>query len=466
MVVVSTDKESGTPTTDRGIGGDQKITALNPNVAGWQFVIVGDSCSGVPGHLHEKNLSKISRVIRRLRPLPQAIIFPGDEILGLVTNESVLRKQWSHFLDEEMAWVRELEIPLYHSTGNHTTYSRMSERVFSDVMQGLPRNGALGQEGLSYYVRKNDLLIVFVHTLSSELGGEGHLELEWLQQTLEAEADARFKFVVGHHPAHTVNGYAGTYQRCIGDEYIDKFWSILVDNSVIAYLCSHILAFDVQCHSGVLQITSAGAGTNHRMPEGAEYLHCVQVAVDETGLRYQVLDDSGNCRESLVWPPDFSDLKNNLTARKNACLQQVTMQGPFVIKISGQVANLSGRQTILCGRDNDGAMPLWIGLVGHGGQLTVALQPQTGRSPHQWLGPKLECEDSFELELLVHPDMGPGGFLWRPNDTRDWTGLTGFSSWGAERLSWPLNLWIGQSGDNTPEPPFAGGDIVLEIRSA
>ncbi|MGY3440120.1 hypothetical protein [Bradyrhizobium sp. USDA 4473] len=63
-----------------------------------------------------------------------------------------------------------------------------------------------------------------------------------------------------------------------------------------------ILAFDVQVHRGVLQICTAGAGTAHRMPEGVEYLHCVQATLDQRGLRYQVLDTEGAVREQLAWP--------------------------------------------------------------------------------------------------------------------------------------------------------------------
>ena len=73
-----------------------------------------------------------------------------------------------------------------------------------------------------------------------------------------------------------------------------RFWEILVRHGVLAYVCSHILAFDLQVHDGVLQILTAGAGTAHRMPEDIEYLHCIQAALDAMMvLRYQVLDTDG-----------------------------------------------------------------------------------------------------------------------------------------------------------------------------
>ena len=283
---------------------EHTIDALVPNGKGHQFAFYGDSCSGVPNALHAEKLAKVNDVVQRLVPAPEFIIFPGDEVIGLIPDEAELRAQWAHFFETEMAWLSGKDIPLYHCTGNHTTYDPMSERVFADVTSHLPRNGPRQQQGLSYYVRDGDILFIFEHMLWSGLGGEGHLELEWLSQTLAENTDARWKFVVGHHPAFAVNGFAGTYQRTIGDEYVAGFWALLKQHSVLAYLCSHILAFDVQCHDGVLQITSAGAGTAHRMPEGIEYLHCAQMAVDQDGLRYQVLDEDGALREKLSWPPE------------------------------------------------------------------------------------------------------------------------------------------------------------------
>ena len=277
------------------------IPALLPRQGGHQFVLYGNSCSGVPGALHETTFAAVNAVVRRLQPQPEFILFPGDEIIGLTSDPDTLRAQWRYWLDVEMGWLDRAPTPLWHTTGNHTAYDEMSEDVFREVLQ-LPHNGPAGQDGLSYWVRRGDLLMVFVHTLWTGLGGEGHVETDWLETVLAEHADARHKLVLGHHPVFPVNGFSGTYQREIGHEYADRFWNILVGADVLAYVCSHILAFDVQVHRGVLQICTAGAGTAHRMPEGVEYLHCVQAALDGDGLRYHVLDTDGVVRERLQWP--------------------------------------------------------------------------------------------------------------------------------------------------------------------
>ncbi|MGA7673020.1 MAG: metallophosphoesterase, partial [Nitrolancea sp.] len=285
---------------------DDPITALRPRGTGHQFVCYADSCSGVPGALHERTFAEVNRVVARLHPQPEFICFPGDEIQGLLADDDALREQWRYWIEREMSWLDHESIPLYHTTGNHTTYDDASEAIFREMLAHLPRNGPPGQAGLSYFVRRGDLLLVFVNTLWSGIGGEGRVETEWLDRTLAANADARHKLVCGHHPAFPVNGFSGAYQRELAPDNAAAFWQVLLRHDVIAYLCSHILAFDVQVHQGILQITTAGAGTAHRMPEEFEYLHCVQLALDEAGLRYQVLDNHGQLREWLMWPLEIS----------------------------------------------------------------------------------------------------------------------------------------------------------------
>lgn len=443
---------------------EKKLVALTPRGLGHQFAFYGDSCSGVADALHEEKFAKVNAVVRGLEPMPEFIVFPGDEVIGLTRDESELRSQWRHFLDVEMAWLHGSGIPIFHSTGNHTTYDKMSERVFADVMAHLPRNGPPDQPGLSYFVRDGDLLLVFVHTLWSGLGGEGHMELDWLSVTLANNSDAKWKFVVGHHPAFPVNGYVGKYQRQIGDEYVADFWKMLTESNVVAYLCSHILAFDVQCHAGVLQITSAGAGTAHRMPEGLEYLHCVQMAVDDDGLRYQVIDEEGKIRETLNWPPLIQGSYKALKRGHNPC-DLARLQGGNLLtqlRLSGAIASSLAKQTILAAVDAKGTCPFWMGLVGRQKQLTIVMQPERGKSPHQWLGPCFSDGGQMDMEVLLNGHMGPGGFLWRDAGSTTWTGFQGMSAWGAERLIWPEDLYVGQMGESDTET-VCEPELTLEV---
>jgi hypothetical protein len=437
-------------------------------------VIYGDSCSGVPGALHEKTFAAVNAVVQRLQPRPEFILFPGDEIIGLTADADALRAQWRHWLESEMSWLDRSAVPMWHTTGNHTTYDAMSEAVFREALR-LPHNGAAGQEGLSYWVRRGDLLMVFIHTLASELGGEGHIETDWLEATLAQHGDARHRLVLGHHPVYPINGYSGSYSREIGHEYRDRFWDILVRAGVTAYVCSHILAFDVQVHRGVLQLCTAGAGTAHRMPEGVEYLHCVQVALDDDGLRYQVLDTDGAVREQLAWPLpplDSADWSALLRGANPAPLSGTPVPATLIaLKIAGRTAVASAPQTLLCTVAPGTIAPLWLGLRGPQQTLTLILGRERGRSPHYWIGPNLLADRDFAFDVAFCPDMGPGGVLWRRSGDLSWTSFAGISSTGLERFSWP-ELWSVGHGQSGPDdmryagPRLEVAATVMQVSTA
>ncbi len=437
----------------------QPIHALLPRGQGHQFVVYGDACSGVAGALHERTFAGVNAAVRRLAPAPEFILFLGDEIAGYTADADTLRKQWRHWLDHEMAWLDRRTIPLWHTTSNHATYDAMSEAVFREVHDHLPCNGPPGQEGLSYWVRRGDLLLVFVHTLWTGLGGEGHVETDWLRAVLHQHGDARHKLVAGHHPIHSVNGFAGAYQRDVGPEHATEFWDVLVEGGVLAYLCGHILAFDVQAHRGVLQICTAGAGTAHRMPEGVEYLHAVQAALDTQGLRYQVFDAEGRVRERLSWPLPVPPVEQWQALGET----HVDKDEVVAFRFAGHAAaaGTSTAQTFLSASRPGVRAPLWIGLSGPTQRLTVILEPEPGRSPHYWLGPAITAGAPFDIQLLVHPGMGPGGLLYRLAANAPWSSLSAASAWGAERLDWPDRWSVGHGQDGPGDRAFLGSNLAV-----
>ena len=431
-------------------------------------MIYGDACSGVPGGVHEQTFASVNAVIRRLVPEPEFVIFPGDEIIGLTPSPEELRRQWRYWLDQEMGWLDRRSTPMWHTTGNHTVYNQTSEAIFRDTLN-LPRNGPSGQEGLSYWVRRGDLLLVFVNTVWSGLGGEGHVETEWLREMLTQHADATNKLVIGHHPAHPVNGFSGPYQREIGPEHAISFWTILAEAGVLAYCCGHILAFDVQAHRGVLQICTGGAGTAHRMPEGIEYLHCVQAAVDDMGLRYQVLDATGAVRESLHWPmpaPPHQHWRTLVPGEHEApILGRLAPGRVMILGFSGQIgtAGVSVAQTLLSAFSPRVLEPFWLGLCGPKQRLTAIIGTQPGRSPHYWLGPTIQPEANFDLYVAVYPAMGPGGILYRFGAGSPWSSLLAASATGPEQLLWPERWSVGQGQGGPGDRPFLGSNLTVRV---
>lgn len=445
--------------------GSSAISALLPrDKNGHQFVCYADCCSGISGTAHERTFAQMNAVLQRLNPQPEFISFPGDEIRGLTLDTDTLRSQWKYWLQNEMAWL-DKSIPLYHTTGNHTAYDTMSQGIFREMLPHLPQNGPDGQVGLSYYVHSSNTLLIFVNTLNAELGGEGIVETEWLDKVLSKHRDAAHKLVFGHHPVFPVNGFSGSYQRQLGTENGRLFWNVLLKHGVKAYFCSHMLAFDVQVHQGILQILTAGAGTAPLMPEDCEYHHLVQAAVDDAGLRYQVLDCEGEIREWLSWPPELPAL---VSWRKVAVQGQAVgypeqISPPFIVwRFTGTAsAELDGRaQTLLSCWDTATELPpVWIGCRGQEPAIAVLLRHAPGRSPHLWLGPRLTPGEAFDLQIALHPGMGPGGVLWRSHDDPRWTSMTAASPWGPERLDWVAQWSIGFMHDDPQCQPFRGENL-------
>lgn len=450
-----------------------KMQALLPaNPPGHQFVVYADSCSGIAGKEHARNLQMINAVLQRLDPPPEFVCFPGDEIAGLTNDAAELHRQWDYWLQREMAWLQERGIPLYNTTGNHTTYNLLSEKVFREVFPHLPQNGPAGQKGLSYYVQKEDLLLIFVNTMWSGLGGEGRVETVWLEQVLAENTGITNKLVFGHHPVFPVNGFAGERQRTIEQENGRQFWEILKKHGVQAYICSHLLAFDVQVQAGILQITTAGAGTASRMPAEYEYLHAVQMVIDDEGLRYQVLDTEGKRREWLHWPirltdsPNWQEIKEDTDKIRFANAEWENSHTFLVLEFSGRLNpdKPALPQTLMGGWTWERELPvIWLGLTGSAQRVTAYISLGPGKSPHHWYGPELATTPDFSIQIGIHNGMGPGGLLWRRDPAQPWSSLQAASPWGVERMP-PPKFWSTGTGRLSRENnlPFAGEGLRVK----
>ena len=414
-----------------------------------QFIIYSDSCSGVAGTEYADNLRKINQHIVDICPAPDFICFSGDEIIGLTNNELKLQEQWDYWKNTEMKYFYDNNIPIYNTTGNHTTYNSLSEKVFKDTFHQIPHNGPDNQIGLSYYIIRGNLLMIFVNTCSEILGGEGRVETEWIEKVLLEHKHIEHKLVIGHHPIFPPNGFTGDFSRNIETENGKLFHQILVKNKVLAYVCSHLLAFDIQVQEGVLQLMSAGAGTPFRMPEGIEYLHFVIAQINNTGFSFQVIDIDGNLREQLSWP-----LKNN-NLQYPISLKIGNNKIPFEkwnddtksyikFQITGKIDANSSKQTILYSSNNpEEDMPqIWIGLTGIEKRLTILINPTQGRSPRHWYGPILKDKHKVDLDLILHKGMGPCGILWKMTEEENWSSCLNANVRGLENLPWIENWHI------------------------
>src|SRR5262249_51256836 len=85
---------------------------------GHRFVWMGDCCSGRPGQRNERNFAAVNKVLQMLDPMPEHVVFLGDNISGYTADESELRSQWRYFFESEFNFL-DPRIPVPHITSNH-----------------------------------------------------------------------------------------------------------------------------------------------------------------------------------------------------------------------------------------------------------------------------------------------------------------------------------------------------------
>jgi hypothetical protein len=195
------------------------------------------------------------------------------------------------------------------------------------------------------------------------------------------------------------------------------------------------------------------------MPEGVEYLHAVQAALDSKGLRYQVFDADGLVREKLSWPLEVPPVEQWRTL--DAASIGKDRIAAFRFTGHTATADTSTAQTFLTAFRPGVRAPLWIGLSGPAQRLTVILEPEPGRSPHYWLGPAVTADAPFDIQLLIHPGMGPGGLLYRVTADAPWSSLSAASAWGAERVDWPGRWSVGHGQRGPDDRAFLGRTLAI-----
>jgi hypothetical protein len=230
-------------------------------------------------------------------------------------------------------------------------------------------------------------------------------------------------------------------------------WDVLTQHGVEAYICSHVIAFDVQVHRGVLQITSGGAGTIYgpggAMPCPPEYHHFVDLAADDLGLRLQTRDIMGSLREWLVWPPGNACEHHLVESAKadtvieiaepDVWCRDVRASHLLVWRFTGPCGSTSTPHQLhlLSARAADGEDGFEICI--DAGRLVARRHEAAGgkRLTTRWSGPTVPSGPAIDVEIGIHTGMGPGGVLWRfASRNLAWSSMTTAAATGFEGLHW------------------------------
>ena len=139
----------------------------------------------------------------------------------------------------------------------------------------------------------------------------------------------------------------------------------------------------------------------------------------------------------------------------------------IALRLVGQsaAADVATAQTIFTAFEPGSIAPFWLGMRGPRQTLTAIVGRQPGRSPTYWFGPDLPPGESFDIDVTIYPDMGPGGLLYRRHDSARWSSFSAAAAQGLEQLSWPGHWAIGHGQAGREDRAFRGATLSVLIAS-
>jgi len=171
--------------------------------------------------------------------------------------------------------------------GNHESRNPKDEDNFRKVFNNVFMNGPDDEKGLTYSFDYMNVHFVFVDTERWYYGDPDDFSddrrdwhyvkhLDWLENDLQKanERNVNYIFVFGHDVPFPIGGHLHDGLPNLGEAFTlpvdstkqwfidqrDKFWQILVDNNVTAYVGGHEHIYGRQSVDGVCQIIVGSSG--------------------------------------------------------------------------------------------------------------------------------------------------------------------------------------------------------------
>ncbi|MEO0398927.1 MAG: metallophosphoesterase [Pseudomonadota bacterium] len=158
----------------------------------FQFVIVSDNAGGTRLGVMKNALNKVNLL------QPEFVVSVGDLIEGFTESEAELERQWTEF----DSFLDQLEMPFFYTPGNHDWSNDTMAKVWEE------RYGA----STYHFVYKDVLFLILNTEEDSPGGGKAGLtdeQVGYAARVLEANADARWTFVLLHQPLWAMDNPKG-----------------------------------------------------------------------------------------------------------------------------------------------------------------------------------------------------------------------------------------------------------------
>lgn len=225
------------------------ITFHTPCAYAYRFVVYGDcrSAKGESFPFNQKILGAINEKISALHPRPEFAFFLGDCVYPGWTRNYLHNNliDWKQFMQRGLG-----NIPFYTAVGNNDLYGNTGwtefplQTEFQKTFGDQPSNGPQSYKKLAYAIEhgkgnEKSLFIVLDSfgfyeqngALVNFDNGVDQEQLDWLAKKAK-NTDARYKFVLSHGPAFSVEGWPV-------HPSIKKVWKIMGQNHFDGFYSAH-----------------------------------------------------------------------------------------------------------------------------------------------------------------------------------------------------------------------------------
>jgi Calcineurin-like phosphoesterase len=255
----------------------------------FSFAVMSDS-RGAEGGSNEAVLSTLVDHLITNQKDVKFLLFLGDMVEG--------SDEYSDSTLAELIYWKKIMSPVYKNSnmiwpyiypviGNHEARTPNDEDNFRSLFNDVFMNGPDDEKGLTYSFDYNNVHFVFINTERWYYGDPDDLSddrrdwhyvkhLDWLEDDLKKanERNVDYIFISGHDVPFPIGGHLHDGLPNLGWGFTlpidstkqwfvdqrDKFWNILKNNNVAAYLCGHEHLYGRQSVDGVYQIVAGSSG--------------------------------------------------------------------------------------------------------------------------------------------------------------------------------------------------------------
>ena len=238
-------------------------------VAKFRFAVMADSRKSKDEPVNIEDFQKVLAQLKKVRPQPQFVFFPGDLVRGMDTSYSGMTNQYTIWKNTVTAYY-----PItffFPSVGNHETYNgdtnSQAERAFADIFPDFKVTEELpGYNRTVYYLDYDNSRLFMLNT--NHIGANHRidtLQQEWLAKNLNQK---QHDLIFLHEPAYPTSSHIGSSLDVKSTER-DAFWKIIDTANVSLvfvghehyYARRHIdKVFNPEYKNNIYQVTTGSCG--------------------------------------------------------------------------------------------------------------------------------------------------------------------------------------------------------------